>query len=43
MKKVKNDQGKFEFHEIPGTEKVWPDRYPASPGRDPGAPGSAGL
>lgn len=27
MKKVKNDQGKFEFHEIPGTEKVWPAQY----------------
>ena len=24
MEKVKNEQGKFEFHEIPGTEKVWP-------------------
>ena len=24
MEKVKNEHGKFEFHEIPGTEKVWP-------------------
>ncbi|KAA6451903.1 glutamate synthase small subunit [Bacillus swezeyi] len=27
MKKVKNEQGKFEFHEIPGTEKVWPAQF----------------
>ncbi len=24
MEKVKNEHGKYEFRELPGTEKVWP-------------------
>ena len=24
MKKLKDDQGRFQFQEIPGSEKIWP-------------------
>lgn len=27
MKKIKNEHGKYEFQEIPGSEKVWPAQY----------------